>query len=135
MFRTPYPIQIKISIFNQLKIFNSLLSFLMTVWPPSSLLVQFFFFFFFFSFFLDLRKHHPPESALYGPRWASKTPTVPGSYKRYTPWLELETYCADLNPFAITPRPLRTSIFLVNPLLTSVYSIYKLLILNGFLKF
>ena len=56
MFRTPYPIQIKIMIFNQLKIFNSLLSFL---------LVQ----------------------------------------------------------------------FLVNPLLSNVYHIYKLLILDGFLKF
>ena len=56
MFRTPYPVRIKILIFNQLKIFNSLLTFL---------LVQ----------------------------------------------------------------------FLVNPLLTSVYPIYKPLILDGFLKF
>jgi len=56
MFRTPYPVRIKILIFNQLKIFNSLLSFF---------LVQ----------------------------------------------------------------------FLVNPLLTSVYPIYKPLILDGFLKF
>jgi len=29
MFRIPYPVQIKILIFNQLKIFNSLLSFLL----------------------------------------------------------------------------------------------------------
>jgi hypothetical protein len=40
-------------------------------------------------FFLDSRKPHPPESALCGPRWVSKTPAVPGSYKRCTPWLEL----------------------------------------------
>jgi hypothetical protein len=37
------------------------------------------------EFFLDLRKPHPPESALCEPRWASKTPAVPGSYKRCTP--------------------------------------------------
>jgi hypothetical protein len=60
MFRTPYLVRIKVLIFNHLKIFNSLLSFLMTVGPPS---------------------------------------------------------------------------FLVNPLPTSVYSIYKPLILDGFLKF
>ena len=41
MFRIPYPIQIKILIFNQLKIFNFLLSYLMIASPPSSLLVQF----------------------------------------------------------------------------------------------
>jgi hypothetical protein len=64
-------------------------------------------------FFLDSRKPHPPESALYGPRWASKTPAVPGSYKRCTPWLELETWCADLKPFVITLRPLGT--YRVNP--------------------
>ena len=33
MFRIPYPIQIKILIFNQLKIFNSLLSFLLVQFP------------------------------------------------------------------------------------------------------
>jgi hypothetical protein len=30
----------------------------------------------------------------------SKTSTVLGSYKRYTSWLELETCCANLKPFA-----------------------------------
>ena len=56
----------------------------------------------YYIFFLDSRKLHPPENALCGPRWASKTPAVPGSYKRCTPWLELETCYADLKPFAIT---------------------------------
>jgi hypothetical protein len=59
-------------------------------------------------FFLDSRKPHPPKSTLCGPRWASKTPAVPSSYKRCTPWLELETCCVDLKSFAITLRPLRT---------------------------
>jgi hypothetical protein len=51
-------------------------------------------------FFLDSRKPHPPERALCGSRWGSKTPIVPDFYKRCTPWLELETCCADLKPFA-----------------------------------
>jgi len=59
-------------------------------------------------FFLDSRKTHPPESAFCGLRWGSKTPAVPGSYKRCTPWLELETCNADPKPFAITLRPLGT---------------------------
>jgi len=53
-------------------------------------------------FFLNSRKLHLPESALCEPRWVSKTPAVAGSYKRCTSWLELETYCVDLKPFAIT---------------------------------
>jgi hypothetical protein len=40
----------------------------------------------------------PPESALWGSRWASKTPAVPSFYKRCTPWLELETCYVDLEP-------------------------------------
>jgi hypothetical protein len=56
-------------------------------------------------FFLDLRKPHPPESALYKSRWASKTPAVPGSYKRCMPWLEFKTYCVDFKLFAITLYP------------------------------
>jgi hypothetical protein len=67
MFRTPYLIRIKVSIFNQLKIFDSLLPFFSNDSQPS-----------FFS------------------------------------------SCSN---------------FLVNPLPTSVYSIYKPLILDGFLKF
>jgi len=60
-------------------------------------------------FFFLIRGHLTlPESALCGPRWGSKTPAVPGSYKRCTPWLELETCCADLKPFDITLRPLGT---------------------------
>jgi hypothetical protein len=59
-------------------------------------------------FFFDSRKPYPPESVFCGPRWWSKTPAVPGSYKRYTPWLELETCCADLKPFTIMLRLLRT---------------------------
>ena len=54
------------------------------------------------------RKPYPPESVLCGSRWASKTSAVPGSYKRCTPWLELETCCADLKSFVITPRCLKT---------------------------
>ena len=57
------------------------------------------------NFFLS-KKPHPLKSVLCGSRWASKTPAVPDSYKRCTPWLELETYCADLKLFAITLRPL-----------------------------
>jgi hypothetical protein len=59
-------------------------------------------------FFFDSRKPHLLESTLCRPRWASKTPAVPGSYKRCTLWLELETCCADLKPFAITLCPLGT---------------------------
>jgi hypothetical protein len=61
-----------------------------------------------FFFFLDSRKPHSSESVLCGPRWASKNPAVPDSYKRCTSWLELETCCADLKPFTITLRLLRT---------------------------
>jgi len=61
-----------------------------------------------FFFFWIRGNLAPPESALCGPRWGSKIPVVSGSYKRCTPWLELETCCADLKPFAITLRPLRT---------------------------
>jgi len=57
------------------------------------------------NLFLYSRKPHPPENVFYGLRWASKTPAVPGSYKRYTSRLELETCCADLKPFTITLRP------------------------------
>jgi hypothetical protein len=73
-------------------------------WPFPSLIVLFSIFY----FFLDSRKPYPPESVFYRHRWASKTPNVPGSYKRCTPWLELETCCADLKRFAITLRPLKT---------------------------
>jgi len=59
-----------------------------------------------FIFFYS-RNPRLPENALYEPRWTSKTPVVPGSYRRCTPWLELETCCADLKLFAITPRPWR----------------------------
>jgi hypothetical protein len=59
-------------------------------------------------FFLDSRKPHFPKSVFCGPRWASKIPTVPCSYKRCTPWLKLETCCADLKLFVITLRPLGT---------------------------
>jgi hypothetical protein len=62
----------------------------------------------YFFFFLNSRKPHLPKSALCEPRWVSKTPAVPGSYKRCTPWLELETCYADLKLFAITLRPLGT---------------------------
>jgi hypothetical protein len=62
----------------------------------------------FFFFFFDSRKPHPPESALCGLRWGSKTSAVPGSYKRCTPWLELETCCADPKFFVITLRFLGT---------------------------
>ena len=57
--------------------------------------------FFDYFFFLDSRKPYPPKSALCGLRWVSKTPAVPGSYKRCTPWLELETCCANLKPFTL----------------------------------
>jgi len=54
---------------------------------------------FFFYFFFEFEKPHPLESVFYGFRRASKTPVIPGSYKRCTPWLELETCCADLKPY------------------------------------
>jgi len=62
-----------------------------------------------FFFFLDSRKSHSLKSVLYGPRWASKIPAVSGSYKRCTPWLELETCCVDLKLFSITLRSLETT--------------------------
>jgi hypothetical protein len=48
------------------------------------------------------------ESIFYGLRWVNKTPAVPDSYKKYTPWLELETCYADLKLFTITLHFLRT---------------------------
>jgi hypothetical protein len=59
-------------------------------------------------FFLDSRKPHLPKSAFCETKWVSKTLAVPGSYKRYTPWLELEIYSANLKSFIITPRSLGT---------------------------
>jgi len=56
-------------------------------------------------FFLDLRKPHFPDSEFYGPRWASKTPAISDSYKRYTSLLELKICCIDFKFFAITLRP------------------------------
>jgi hypothetical protein len=53
-------------------------------------------------FFFNSRKPHFSKNTLCGSRWASKTPAVPDSYKRCTLWLELETCCIDLKPFAIT---------------------------------
>jgi len=63
-----------------------------------------------YTLFFYSRKPHLLESVFCGSRWVSKTPVIPGSYKRCTPWLELETSCADLKPFAITLRPLGTHI-------------------------
>jgi hypothetical protein len=60
-------------------------------------------FFFFYS-----RKLYFLKNIFCGFRWASKTPAVPDSYKRCTPWLELESCSANLKSFAITLRPLRT---------------------------
>jgi hypothetical protein len=68
----------------------------------------FLFVFSLFFFFLDSRKPHSQESVFCGSRWASKTSAVSGSYKRCTPWLELETCCADLKFFTITLCPLGT---------------------------
>jgi len=45
----------------------------------------------FFSFFFIRGNLTFPESVFCGPRWGSKTPAVPGSYKRCTPWLELKS--------------------------------------------
>ena len=66
-----------------------------------------------YYYFLDSRKLHPLESALCGPRWASKTPIVLGFYKRCTPRLELETCRADLKPFTITLRSLGTRVLYI----------------------
>jgi len=73
------------------------------------------------NIFLDSRKPHFSESTLCGSRWTSKTPAVPDSYKRCTPWLELETCCAHLKPFVITLRPLGTMLWNMLPL----YNAYK----------
>ena len=72
-------------------------------------------------FFLDSRKLHFSESALCVSRWESKISVVSGSYKRCMPWLELETCCAHLKPFAITLRPLGTMLWNMLPL----YNAYK----------
>jgi len=66
-----------------------------------------------FFFFWIRGNLTPLESALCGRRWGSKTPAVPGSYKRCTPWLELETCCANLKPFAITLHPLGTNMIYI----------------------
>jgi hypothetical protein len=92
--------------------------------------------FFFFFFFWIRGNLTSPESALCGPRWGSKTPAVPGSYKKCTPWLELETCCADLKPFAITLRPLRTrfSFFTSKDILIVFVVLLILLLLYMFIQ-
>jgi len=50
-----------------------------------------------FFFFFGFEETLSPESVFCRPRWASKTPAVPDSYKRCTPWLELEICCAGLD--------------------------------------
>jgi len=55
----------------------------------------------YFLFFFWFEETHPLESVLYESRWVSKIPTVPGSYKRCTAWLELKTCYADLKSFVI----------------------------------
>jgi len=73
-------------------------------------------------FFLNSRKPYPLESVLCGSRWASKTPAVPDSYKKCTPWLELETCYADLKLFAIMLCSLGHFFFLPCDFLTSAKS-------------
>jgi hypothetical protein len=46
---------------------------------------------------------HFLKSVLCGSRWTIKTPAVPGSYKKYTSWLELEICYAYFKLFVITP--------------------------------
>jgi hypothetical protein len=58
--------------------------------------------------FFYSRKPHFLKSIFCGLRWASKTSIVSDSYKRYRPWIELETCCADLKSFAITLHLLGT---------------------------
>jgi hypothetical protein len=60
------------------------------------------------TLFLLFKKTPSLKSVLCGTRWTSKIQVVPGSYKRYMPWLELETCYADLKLFIITLRPLGT---------------------------
>jgi len=68
------------------------------------------FFFFWIRGNLTLLESAPLlESVLCGSRWGSKTPAVPGSCKRCTPWFELETCCADLKPFTNTLHPSRST--------------------------
>jgi hypothetical protein len=57
-----------------------------------------------------LRKPYFLKSVFYRFRWTSKISIVPDFYKRCISWLELETCCADLKPFNITLRPLKTNI-------------------------
>jgi hypothetical protein len=71
-------------------------------------------------FFFLIRETPPPESALCGLRWTSKTPAVPGSYKRCTSWLELETCCENLFQYLLTCL----SDMLPGCLLTSSVNIY-----------
>jgi hypothetical protein len=60
------------------------------------------------KFFLDSRKFHPSESALCRFRWASKTLTIPDSYKRYMSWLELKIYYKNFRYFTIMLQSLKT---------------------------
>jgi hypothetical protein len=56
-------------------------------------------------------------------RWACKTLNVLNSYKRCTSWLELETCCADLEPFIITLRLLETYFVLSITQITYMFGI------------
>jgi len=84
-------------------------------------------------FFFGFEETSPSrKSALCGPRWGSKTPAIPGSYKRCTPWLELKTCCANLKPFVITLRLLRTK---TNKTLSIKIENFKLDIFKDFNKY
>jgi len=76
-----------------------------------SIIYSFFFNFLFKYFFFWFEETPTPESVFCGPRWVSKTLAVPGSYKRCTSWLELETCYANFKPFVITPRSLEAIFF------------------------
>jgi hypothetical protein len=57
---------------------------------------------FIFYFFLGFEETQPLKSVICKYRWASKILVVPSFYKRYTSWLELETYYTNFKFFTIT---------------------------------
>jgi len=63
-------------------------------------------------FFFWIQGNITPRKAHFVGPGESKTPTVSGSYKRCTLWLELQTCCADLKLFTITLQPLKTPLLI-----------------------
>jgi len=88
-----------------------------------------------YFFIFGFEKFYLLKNILCRSRWASKTPAVPDFYKRCTPWLKLETCCADLKSFTITLRPFGTKWQILNALKLYIFFILSVLFFHiKFLK-